>query len=416
MPANEFVAGSIRACQGCGDEELALVVDFLPQPPVQAFLSEDALSLPEVHYPLSLLRCPSCGLVQLGYAVDPEVVFPREYPYQTGLTRILVENFRHLVAQAVSRFDLGEGDLALDIGSNDGTLLQGFVPHGLRALGVEPTDIAHIAAERGIPTVQAYFDEEVARTIVAEHGRAAIVTATNVLAHVPNLFPFLRGVAEVLEDGAVFVSESHYLLDLVQRLQYDTIYHEHLRFYGLRPLLEILERSGFSAIDCERVPTHGGSIRVWAVKGDGARAQRLGAQVREEETYGLYGASRHDDLRRRIVESKQRLLAILLGLRDEGATIVGVGAPARASMLLNYCRLDPDLVDYVVEPPGSLKNGLYTPASRIPIVEETRMLEEQPEVALMLSWHISGELMPKLRDKGFRGKFVLPLPEPRVVD
>jgi hypothetical protein len=392
-----------------------VVIDFLPQPPVQAFLTEEQLREPEVHYPLTLLRCPSCGLVQIGYAVDPEIVFPREYPYQTGMTRILVEDFTDLADQAVARFALGAGALAVDIGSNDGTLLKGFVPHGLRVLGVEPTDVAGIAVANGVPTVQAYFDEDVAGSIVAEHGHADVVTATNVLAHVPNLYPFLRGIAALLPEGGVFVSESHYLLDLVQRLQYDTIYHEHLRFYGLRPLTAILERAGFSVIDCERVPTHGGSIRVWAVKGEGGEpSERLEAQRREEDEYGLYAPERLDEFRGRVVESKQRLLALLLEIRAAGGRVAGVGAPARASMLLNYCRVDGDLVDYIVEPPGSLKNGLYTPASHIPIVEESRLFAEQPTHALMLSWHISGELMPKLREKGFRGHFVEPLPEPRL--
>jgi SAM-dependent methyltransferase len=391
------------------------VVDFLPQPPVQAFLTVEQTREPETHYPLSLLRCPSCGLVQLGYALDPEIVFPHDYPYQTGLTRILVEVFQDLADQAVERYGLVDGDLAIDIGSNDGTLLKGYLPHGLRVLGIEPTDIAQIAQRNGVPTVQAYFTDDLARDVVAEHGQAGVVSATNVLAHIPNLYPFLRGVSELLPEGGVFVSESHYLLDLVQKLQYDTIYHEHLRFYGLRPLIAILESAGFAVVDCERVPTHGGSIRVWAVKGAGERSERLEAQLAEEDEYGLYEPRRLEEFRDRVVESKRGLLSLLLGLKAEGARIVGVGAPARSSMLLNYCKIDRDLVDYVVEPPGSLKNGLFTPGGRIPIVEEPRMLEEQPEYALMLSWHIADELVPKLRDKGFRGGFVVPLPEPRLV-
>jgi hypothetical protein len=163
------------------------------------------------------------------------------------------------------------------------------------------------------------------------------------------------------------------------------------------------------------VPTHGGSIRVWAVKGDGDPSERLRAQLAGEADYGLYDRERLDEFRARIVRSKQQLLRILLGLRGDGARVVGVGAPARSSMLLNYTRIDGDLVEYIVEPPGSLKNGLFTPASRIPIVEERRMYDEQPDYALMLSWHIADELMPKLRDQGFRGGFVVPLTEPRVV-
>jgi hypothetical protein len=355
--------------------------------------------------------------VQLGYAVDPEIVFPKDYPYQTGMTRILVEDFKDLADRAVEDYGLSTGELVLDIGSNDGTLLKGFVPHKVRILGVEPTDIAQIAEANGVPTLQEYFSEELARKIVSKHGQASVVTATNVIAHMPNLFPFLRGVAELLPTGGVFVSESHYLLDLVQKLQYDTIYHEHLRFYSLRPLLEILGRSGFTVVDCERVPTHGGSIRVWAVKGDAdGRSKRLEQQLREEDDFGLYQPERLREFRDRIVRSKGELLAILLRLRSDGKRIVGVGAPARSSMLLNYCHIDSDLLDYVVEPAGSLKNGLYTPASHIPIVEEARMLEEQPDYALMLSWHIADELIPELREKGFRGGFIVPLPEPRVIE
>lgn len=410
------MAGSVTSCEGCSSSGLETVIDFLPQPPVQAFLTEEGIREPETHYPLALLRCPACGLVQLGYALDPAIVFPKDYPYQTGMTRNLVENFRDLVDTAVERFSLQADDLAIDVGSNDGTLLKGYLPHGLRVVGIEPTDIASIANRNGIPTVQAYFDEDVARSIVDEHGHAAVVSATNVLAHVPNLYPFLRGIAELLDEGGVFVSESHYLLDLVEKLQYDTIYHEHLRFYGLRPLTAILESAGFAVVDCQRVPTHGGSIRVWAVKGTADPSERLEEQTRQEEQYGLYEPARLEEFRARIVGSKQRLLALLLGLKEEGARIAGVGAPARSSMLLNYCHIDGDLVDYIVEPPGSLKNGLFTPGEHIPIVEEGRLLAEQPDVALMLSWHIAEELMPKLRGAGFRGRFVVPLPEPALID
>ncbi len=409
--------GAVTSCQACGSAELRLVVDFLPQPPVQAFLPPELLQEPETHYPVPLYSCPTCGLVQLGYVLPPDVVFPRDYPYQTGLTRILVESFGKLADDAAERFGLGSGDLAIDIGSNDGTLLKGYVPGGLRVLGIEPTDIADIAERNGVPTLKEFFSSEVASRVRREHGAAGVVSATNVLAHVPDVYDFLEGVSTLLDDGGVFVSDSHYLLDLVQRLQYDTIYHEHLRFYALPPLLGILDRAGFTVVDAERVPTHGGSIRVWARKGAGGEpSDRLRGLLDAEDEYGLSDPARLDEFRVRVVASKQRLLALLLELRAAGNRIVGVGAPARSSMLLNYCRIDGDLLDYVVEPEGSLKNGLYTPASRIPIVAEPRLFDEQPEYALMLSWHIAEELVPKLRERGYRGKAIVPLPEPRVVD
>jgi len=408
--------GAVTTCQGCAEHALETVIDFLPQPPVQAFLSPERLSQPETAYPLSLRRCSSCGLVQLGYVADPEVVFPRDYPYQTGMTRILVEVFGDLVDKAVDRYALTADDLAVDVGSNDGTLLKGYKRHGLRVLGVEPTDIARVAEANGIPTVQDYFSAAAGARIAAEHGEAAVISATNVLAHVPDVYDFLEGVASLLRDGGVFVSESHYLLDLVQKLQYDTIYHEHLRFYALRPLRDILSRAGFSVVDVERVPTHGGSIRVWAVKGSADAEPTVEQQLREEDGYGLHGAERLEDFRRRIVESKHGLLRTLLDLRGQGKRVVGIGAPARASMLLNYTKLDAELVEAIGEPPGSLKIGLHTPASHIPIVDEPTLLATQPDYALMLSWHIADELMPKLRERGFEGGFIVPLPEPKVIE
>ena len=411
----EVLRGPVTSCEGCGGR-LDGIVDFLPQPPVQSFLSPARLREPETHFPLELLSCEACGLVQLGYVVDPETVFPPDYPYQTGLTRNLREDFKDLADKAVGSLGLQPGTLGVDIGSNDGTLLKGFLPHGLRVLGVEPTNIAEIARADGIPTIQAFFTEAVAAEIVREHGVAGIVAATNVLAHVPNLYPFLRGVSALLPDGGVFVSESHYLLELLRKLQYDTIYHEHLRFYGLRPLTAILSRAGFTVFDAEPVPTHGGSVRVWAEKGTSrASSERLREMTGAEEEYGLYSPARLAEFRERVVTAKHDLLETLIHLRKGGARIVGIGAPARSSMLLGYCHIDGDLVEYIVEPSGSLKIGLATPGSHIPILDEARMFEEQPDYALVLSWHIAEELMPKLRERGYRGGFIVPLPEPRVI-
>jgi hypothetical protein len=415
-PQDEVFLGPVTACQGCFRRDLRRVYSFQPQPPVQAFLTAQQLNAPETAYPLDLIRCSACGLVQIGFVPPPEIVFPRSYPYQTGMTRVLRENFRELTRSAKARLGLRDGDLAIDIGSNDGTLLKGFRDDGLRVLGVEPTDIAKIANSSGIPTLQAFFDEDVAREIVREHGRAAVVAATNVIAHTNNLYPMLRGIRALLDDGGTFVSESHYLISLVDQLQYDTIYHEHLRYYSLRPLIEIHERAGFSVTDVQRVPTHGGSIRVWATtRPDAPRSRAVDDLLAEEERSGLYGDGVWEDFGRRLIKSKHDLQRLLLDLRQKGDRIVGVGAPARSSMLLGVSHIDPDLVSYVVEPTGSLKIGLFTPGTRIPIVDEQRVFDERPEWLLLLSWHIADELMPRLREKGHRGGFVTPLPAPRAI-
>lgn len=408
---------TVRLCQGCASAELTPVIEFGHQPPVHSLLSRDQLDEPEATYPLRLVRCTSCGLAQLGHIVDPRIIFPDEYPYLTGLTGILRSNFRDLAKQARERFGLRPGDLAVDIGSNDGTLLEGFRDFGLRVVGVEPTGIARIANERGIPTIKAFFDELVAQDIVDRHGKARVITGTNVMAHVDDTDAVLRGVATMLADDGVFASESHYLLGLVERLQYDTIYHEHLRYYALRPFVRLLERNGFAAIDAEPVPTHGGSIRVWATRHPGEPpSARLDAMTRAEDKYGLYGDEAFARFRARVVDAKQRTAELLLRLRRDGARVVGVGAPARASMVLNTCHIEPDLVDYVAEQAGSLKIGLYMPGSHVPVVDEERLFEEAPEYALLLSWHIADDITKKMRAKGYRGRFVVPLPEPRILD
>ena len=407
---------TVTLCQGCDSAELRTVIDFGHQPPVHALLRRGQLDLPEVSYPLRLIRCVSCGLVQLSHVVDPRIVFPKEYPYLTSMTPVMRANFRQLAAEAKQRLGLGPGDLAVDIGSNDGTLLEGFQELGLRVLGVEPTDIAKIAVERGIPTLQRFFDRQLAQEIAAQYGRARIVTATNVIAHVDDIVDVLAAIRMLLTDDGVFVSESHYLLDLIEGLQYDTIYHEHLRYYSLRPFAALAQRAGLHVVDASRIRTHGGSIRVWAaLRTDGARASELAALMRSEDEHGLYVEETYRHFRHRVVDQKQRLLELLLRLRREGVRVAGVGAPARAGTLINTCHLDPDVLEFIREQDGSLKVGLYMPLSHIPVVDERHFLAEQPEYAIILSWHIAEEVIASVRAKGYRGRFIMPLPDPVIL-
>jgi hypothetical protein len=414
MRADEIVLGRITNCQGCGAESLEPVLDLGHHAPCDSLLTDAMLHEPELTFPLVFCRCTSCGLAQLDYAPDPELVFFPEYPYRTAMTALLKTHFRSLTRAVTARLGLGADDLAIDIGSNDGTLLQGFQEEGVRVLGVEPTNIADIAVENGVPTVKAYFSDEVAAEIVSEHGPASVVTGTNMFAHVNNLFPELRGVARLIGDEGAFVSESHYLLNLIEELQYDTIYHEHLRFYSLKPMLQIFERAGFSIFDVERVPTHGGSIRVWADRGAREVSPRVAELVAREEEHGLYERETYDRFRDRIQDGKRKLLELLVAARKEGP-IVGIGAPGRASTLLAYTGITRELVDSICELTGSLKIGQYTPGTHIPIVDEETLYERQPANALVLSWHIGDAIVPKIRERGYRGKFIVPLPEPRVV-
>lgn len=406
----------VTHCQGCDSTALALVMDFGHQPPVHSLLRREDLDRTEATYPVQLVRCRSCGLVQLGHVLDPRLVFPPSYPYLTGLTPIALRNFRDMARRAHERLRLRPTDLVVDIGSNDGTLLSTFRDVGVRVLGVEPTNVAQIANERSIPTVNSFFDADVARDLAAEHGKARVVTATNVIAHIAAISSVLRGIRSLLADDGVFISESHYLVGLLEQLQYDTIYHEHLRYYSVRPFAGMLERHGLRVVDVQPIPTHGGSIRVWAVADrNAAPARSVGAMIEDEERRGLYRDEAYERFRARVVGATQRLMHLLLELKLAGKRIAGVGGPARANMLLNYCGIGPDILDYIREQQGSLKVGLYMPGNHIPVVDEPRFLADQPEYALVLSWHIADEVMQQVRSAGYRGSFILPLPEPRIV-
>ncbi|MGH9425280.1 MAG: methyltransferase domain-containing protein, partial [Terriglobia bacterium] len=284
-------------------------------------------------------------------------------------------------------------------------------------LGVEPTGVANIANSRGIPTIQAFFCEEVAREIHEKHGEASLITAANVFAHVANLGPCIRGVYALLANEGTFVSESHYLLDLVQTLQYDTIYHEHLRFYSIKPMIDMMRRFGFGVVDVERIPNHGGSIRVYPVKGaKGQPTERLKELQRREEEFGLYDTTLFLKFRERVQRSKWKLMALLSELKQKGHRIAGIGSPGRSSTVMNYCGIGPDILDYIGEQPNSLKIGLYTPGTHVYVCDEQKLFEDQPDFALVLAWHLGESVPRKLRSKGLKSKFIMPLPDPLILD
>jgi hypothetical protein len=275
--------------------------------------------------------------------------------------------------------------------------------------------MANLANERGIRTIMSFFGPAAAARVVQEFGRAHIVTATNVFAHIEGVHDIVDSVLAMMGDEGVFITESHYLMALIETLQYDTIYHEHLRHYSLESLGYLLGMHGLEVIHAKRIPTHGGSIRVYAAR-RGARPILPGVeQVLAEERAAGPLADRLKEFRGRVARSKVALHALLRDLLAKGSRIYGVGAPSRASTLINYVALDREILDCVVEVKGSYKVGKYMPGTLVPVVDEARLFEDQPEFALLLSWHIADELMPKLSERGFRGSFIVPLPEPHIV-
>ncbi|KKT25204.1 MAG: hypothetical protein UW11_C0033G0009 [Parcubacteria group bacterium GW2011_GWA2_43_9b] len=407
--------GTLSACQICLRKNLETILPLGHQALTSSYLNKTELQNPELTYPLNFCRCPNCGLVQLDYIAEPSAAFPLNYSYRTGMTNMLIRNFRSLADLIIRDYNVKPGDLVIDIGSNDGTLLQGFKAKGMRVVGVEPTNMAEIANKNGIPTIQEFFSQKVARRIIAKQKKAKVIAMTNTFAHVNKLFELVEGIKDLLTEDGIFVSESQYLLETVKKSQFDCIYHDHLRFYSLKPLIKLFSSFGMSIIDAESIPAAGGSLRVYAQKGRKSMSQQAKKLLTQEKAAGLYDAKELKKFAQKAHAAKNELLKLLLECKKNGKKIVGIGSPARSNTLLSFCKIDKHLLNYTCEKKGSPKIGLFTPGTHIPVVDEAILFKEQPEYALMLSWHIGEELMALMRKLGYKGKFIMPLPKPRII-
>lgn len=402
----------VDRCQICDSPELESVLFVGYLPPVNTMPPIGSRPAEQPAYPAELLHCNQCQLVQIGLIVDPAILFPPSYPYTSGTTKILRDNFAQLSKEVAERYPLRQSELIVDIGSNDGTLLSNFT-QSARVFGIEPTNAGKLASQRGIPTLTSFFNREAVEKTVAAHGKAKIVTATNVFAHIEDIHEIVDCIDQLLSDDGIFISESHYLLSLIETLQYDTIYHEHLRYYSLTALKYLLEMHRFEIIYAHRIPTHGGSIRVYSARKGKYPIDPVVNQLLELEKRSI---SKETLARfaRAVTQTKLDLLALLKEIKGARTRIYGIGAPSRASTLINYVGLDNGILDCVLEIKGSYKIGKYVPGTTIPVVDEERLFGDQPEYALLLSWHIADELIPKLTARGYKGRYIIPLPNPRV--
>jgi hypothetical protein len=417
--SNRLTAGTgssavVERCQVCDSADLTPVLFLGYLPPVNQMPPIGRVPGEQPAYPALLLRCANCELVQLGLVVDPKILFPPEYPYSSGTTKILRENFAELCRAAVPRLGLKPGDLIVDVGSNDGTLLSNFQQAGFRVHGIEPTQMGTVAQSRGIPTTISFLTADAVDRVRKEQGPAKLVTATNVFAHIEDVHAVVDNIRRLMAADGTFITESHYVLSLVETLQYDTIYHEHLRYYSLGSLQHLFEQHGLEVFFARRIPTHGGSIRVYAGPKGVRPIDPAVTELRQQEAALTPQSLR--EFKRRVVQSKLELYALLQTIDATSKRIYGIGAPSRASTLITYAGLDDGILDCVLEIPGSYKIGKYMPGTLIPVEDESRLFDDPPDYALLLSWHIAEELMAKLRSRGYEGKFIVPLPEPRIVE
>lgn len=401
-------------CQICNDDNLFKFLELGEHPacifPREGQLKDEKRFTLDVHY------CPKCGLIQLGHPVDQDILFGDDYHHIAALSSSFKEHLKELAAATAAKFKLGAGDLVVELGSNDGALLEAYLPHKVKVLGVDPSDVSQIAIDKGIATLREFFNEGLAAKMAKEHGKAKLIASLNTFAHVSNLDSFVRGVRDLLTDDGVFVTESHYALDLIADLQYDFIYHEHSRYYTVRTLVYLFEKHGLEVFDVVRIPTHSGSIRVFAgKKGAHPVAKIVGELLQAEREAGLENKETYLEFAKKVSEHKKIFVDFLKGIRAKGQRIAGLTFPARAVTLLNFCGIGPETLDCITEM-STLKIGRYSPGTHIKVVDQEMLFRDgAPEYGLLLSWHIQKEILPRFKAKGFKGKFIIPLPTPTVI-
>lgn len=402
-------------CRICGSTRLRLMLSLGEMPLANSFLESPEEFAAEPRFPLDVYFCEDCSLVQLVDVVDPEVLFSH-YVYLTGASETMRAHFRSYARRVNDLLGLTAQDLVVEVASNDGSLLKEFQGLGVRTLGVEPArNIAEQARRDGVPTVSEFFNAELARQLRNAYGAARAVVANNVLAHVDDPVDFLRGCAALLSDDGLVVWEVPHLQELVARLEYDTIYHEHLSYYSVSPLLRLAESAGLRIVRAEQVPVHGGSLRMYAARranGHGAEALAL---AEEERRLGLHEFARYERFAEDVRRNRAELRRFLDSLRATGATLAGYGAPAKGNTLLNYCGIDTSLLPFTVDR-NPWKVGRYTPGMHIPVLPVSALLERRPDYVLILAWNLANEIMTQQAEYARSGgKFIIPIPEPRVI-
>jgi SAM-dependent methyltransferase len=411
---------SLPPCRFCRAPLEHRFVDLGMSPLCQTQIAPEQLNLMEPFYPLTVHVCGVCFLVQLEEYVVPDIVFGKDYPYFSSYSDSWVAHAKKYVDHVRADFGIGKNDFVVELASNDGYLLQHFVAAGIRCLGVEPAaSVAKAALEKKIPTVVQFFGKKTAQDLRAAHGAANLILGNNVLAHVPDLNDFVSGVKELLAPDGFFTFEFPHLVKLMELNQFDTIYHEHFSYFSFTTVRKVFAAHGLRVFDVLELPTHGGSLRVYGCH-DASRKHTNHARVSSLEQREIDAGYRSLDTYARfasqVEETKRKLLAFLIQARAAGKRIAGYGAPGKGNTLLNYCGIRTDFLDYTVDR-NPHKQGTYTPGTRIPILDPSKIFETKPDYILILPWNLTKEItaqMAKVREWG--GRFIVPIPEVKVID
>jgi C-methyltransferase C-terminal domain/Putative zinc binding domain/Methyltransferase domain len=403
----------MSSCRFCDAPLDSVFVDLGMSPLCETFLTGDQLNHMEPFYPLRVYVCEQCWLVQLEEYVTPEDIFGF-YPYFSSFSDSWLRHAERYAQEAIERFGLTNGNLVVELGSNDGYLLQFFVGAGIPVLGIEPAkNVAEEAVKKGIPTRAVFFGKDTAGSLREEGIRADLIVGNNVLAQVPDLNSFVAGIKILLaEEGAVTIEYPH-LMRLVEENQFDTIYHEHFSYFSLSVTARIAGAHGLEVFDVEELPSHGGSLRVFFQHAEGIRSIEPAVKdlLEREEAAGLGGPDYYAKFSANVEAVKRRLLAFLIDAKRRGKTVVGYGAPGKGNTLLNYCGIRSDFVDFTVDR-NPLKQGRFLPGTHIPIRPPEALEEARPDYVLILPWNLKNEIAEQLRGiRSWGGQFVVPIPD-----
>lgn len=402
-------------CRSCGQTDLSEILSLGKTPLANSLLTPERLGEPEPAFPLDLAYCPGCTLVQITESVPPETLF-REYLYFSSFSDTMLRHAQAAAESLIRRRDLDGNSLVVEIASNDGYLLQYFARAGVPVLGIEPArNIAVVAEERGIRTLAEFFTADLAGELAGRGERADVILANNVMAHVPDINGVVAGIGTLLKPGGVFVMETPYVKDMLDHLEFDTIYHEHLFYYSLTALEQLFRRHGLAAVDVERIPIHGGSLRVTAAHTGAERSAAVSALLDEEAAWGVGERSAYDGFADRVWTLRADLRALLGSLKADGKRLAAYGASAKGSTLLNFCGIGAETLDFVADR-STVKQGRYTPGTHLPICPPEKILEAMPDYVLLLTWNFADEILAQQQEyRRGGGRFVLPVPDVRVV-